>query len=559
MKWVAATVMSSSLIVAPAIVFAFPPDPIPDARALFRAKKYDEAAKKLEAYLATNKFDGQTWSLYSECLHFNKQYEPAIAAAKKALECGLNRPGMSYNIACAYALLGKSDEAIDWLKKAFEARFAEQETIEKDEDLESLRKDPRFITLTGLNPPTGLSPAEQWAWDLDFLVRRMEQMHWRLYDHISKEEFSSAMDRLKADAPKLPNDRARARLMQMLARVGDGHTLLSGFAEGETSTPRLPLQLYSFTDGLFIVGAAEAHKELAGAKVLKVGSLNAADALQKAREYCSVDNEMGYLDGAPTRLLHPGILQEIGASDGPSVEFTVQLRDGSERKAKIEPAPFARQMNHPGGTSRPAFVTANVKGVEPLYRRDTNKPMTLENLDDIKAVYFGFHAIAENPNQRFADFVAEMNKRLDETRAESLIIDMRLNGGGNTGLVMPLIQALIKNEKINRPGHLFVIIGRRTFSAAQNTVNMIEKNTNATFVGEPTGSKPNFVGESTYIVLPYSKLRVYCSSRYWQYGDSVDTREWVQPQIAVQQSSTDYFENRDPVLDAIVERIKARK
>ena len=58
-----------------------------------------------------------------------------------------------------------------------------------------------------------------------------------------------------------------------------------------------------------------------------------------------------------------------------------------------------------------------------------------------KAVYFGFHAIAENPNQRFADFVAEMKKRLDETKAENLIIDMRLNGGGNTGLVMPLIQS----------------------------------------------------------------------------------------------------------------------
>ena len=114
---------------------------------------------------------------------------------------------MSYNIACAYALLGKSDEAIDWLKKAFEARFAEQETLEKDDDLDSIRKDPRFIKLTGLNPPTGLSPAEQWAWDLDFLVRRMEQMHWRLYDHVSKEEFGSAIDRLKVDAPKLSNDR----------------------------------------------------------------------------------------------------------------------------------------------------------------------------------------------------------------------------------------------------------------------------------------------------------------------------------------------------------------
>jgi hypothetical protein len=559
MKWVAGTMMGSSLIVAPAIVFAFPPDPTPEVRALFRDKKYDEAAKKLEAYLAINKFDGRAWSLYSECLHFNKQFEPAIAAAKKALECGVNRPGMSYNIACASALLGKSDEAIDWLKKAFEARFAEHETIVNDEDLNSIRKDPRFIKLTGLNPPASLSPAEQWAWDLDFLVRRMEQMHWRLYDHISKEELGSALERLKIDGPKLNSDRVRARLMQVLARVGDGHTLLAGFAEGESTVPRLPLQLYSFTDGLFVVGAAEAAKELSGGKVLRIGSLSAADALQKARGYCSVDNEMGYLDGAPGRLLNPGVLQEIGATDGSAVEFTVQLRDGAEKRVRIEPTPMPRQMGHAGGSSRAPFMTANVKGPEPLYRRDTDKPMTLEYLDDAKAVYFGFHAIAENPNQRFADFVAEMNKRLDETKAENLIIDMRLNGGGNTGLVLPLIQALIKNEKINRPGHLYVIIGRRTFSAAQNTVNMIEKNTNATFVGEPSGSRPNFVGESTYIVLPYSKLRVYCSSRYWQYGDSVDTREWVQPQIAVQQSSKDFFENRDPVLDVIVERIKAQK
>lgn len=552
-----ASLMAVLLWVAQAAV-AFPPDPTPEARALFRDKKYDEAAKKLELYLETNRFDGRAWALYSESLHFSKQYDRAITAAKKAIECGQNVTGQTYNIACGYALLGKSDEALAWLKRALEARFAEQETLEQDTDLDSLRKDPRFVRLTGLNPPEGLTPAEQWAWDLDFLTRRMEQMHWRLYDHISKEEFGSAIERLKGEAPNLNNDRVRARLMQLLARVGDGHTLLSSFAEGEKSVQRLPLQLYSFKDGLFIVGAAEAHKELAGAKVLKVGPLAVDDALQKARAYCSVDNSMGYLDGAPARLLHPGVLQEIGASNGPAVELTVQLADGSERRARIEPAPWARQTGHGGSSSRPTFVTANAKGPAPLYRRDTDKPLTLEFLEDAKAVYFGFHAVAENPGQRFSEFIEAMNKKLDETKAENLIIDMRLNGGGNTGLVQPLIQALIRNEKINRPGHLFVIIGRRTFSAAQNTVNMIEKSTHATFVGEPTGSRPNFVGESTYIVLPYSKLRVYCSSRYWQYGDSVDQRQWVQPQIAVELTSKDFFENRDPCLDAILERIKAK-
>jgi len=65
------------------------------------------------------------------------------------------------------------------------------------------------------------------------------------------------------------------------------------------------------------------------------------------------------------------------------------------------------------------------------------------------------------------------------------------------------------------------------------------------------------VGESTYIVLPYSKFKVYCSSRYWQHVVSTDHRKWVQPQIAAELSSRDFVENRDPCMDAILERIKA--
>jgi hypothetical protein len=121
------------------------------------------------------------------------------------------------------------------------------------------------------------------------------------------------------------------------------------------------------------------------------------------------------------------------------------------------------------------------------------------------------------------------------------------------------VHALIRDDRVNRPGHLFVVIGRRTFSAAQNAVSQLEAHTNATFVGEPTGSRPNFVGESTYLVLPYSKLRVYCSSRYWQHVSSTDRRTWVAPQIAAEMSFQDFAANRDPCLQAVLERIKGGK
>ncbi len=537
-------------------VFAYPPDPTPEARALMRESKYAEAAKKLEAYLATNRFDGRAWSSLAECLHSSKQYEPAIEAGKKAIETGFNQTGQIYNIACGYALLGKKDDAIAWLKKALDAGFPEQETLENDEDMESLRADPRFIQLTGLKPPAGLISDKQWEWDLNFFVRRMEQMHWSLYAKVSKETFLSEVDRLKAEAPKLTSERIRVRLSRILAMVGDGHTTLSSFAEGEDAVPRIPLHFRAFTDGLFVIGAPESRSDLVGAKVVKVGLLDTDEALKRMRAYCSVDNDMGYLDGAPRRLTQLAALQEIGATSDEGIEFTFLLADRTSRTVRMTPDPMTKAIAR--RVFRPGYIYANAKCTSPLplFQRDVGTPLTLENLDDAKAVYFGFHAVAENKGQTFAEFVSLMTKRIEEKNADYLIIDMRLNGGGNTGLIRPLIDSLIKNDRINQPGHLYVIIGRETFSAAQNTVNQLESMTHATFVGEPTGSRPNFVGESTYFILPYSKLRVYCSSRYWQHVTSTDRRNWVSPQIAAEFSSGDFIENRDPCLAAILAKIK---
>lgn len=539
--------------------FAFPPDPTPEATALMREKKYSEAAKKLEIHLANNRFSGRAWSLYSECLHSTKLYDQAIEAGKKAIETGFNPSGQMYNIACGYALLGKKDEAITWLKMALDEGFPEQETLEKDDDVDSLRSDPRFIQLTGLKPPAGLSPSKQWEWDLDFLVRRMEQMHWRLYAKVPKEVFVREIDRLKADSTKLTPERIRVRLSRILAMVGDGHTTLASFAEGEDAVARIPLHLYAFTDGLYIIGAPESRSELIGAKVAKIGQLAVDDAIKRMRPYCSVDNDMGYLESVPRQLMQPAALQEIGATTDEGVELNLVLPNRSTRSVRISPEPVSRAMTR--RSFRPGYVYANTKSKTPtpLYQQELEKPLTFESLDDAKAIYFGFHAVAENNGQSFADFIDLMKNRIAEKNAEYLIIDMRLNGGGNTGLVRPLIDALIKDERINRPGHLYVIIGRETFSAAQNTVNLLESNTHATFVGEPTGSRPNFVGESTYFILPYSKLRVYCSSRYWQHVTSTDRRNWVPPQIAAEMSFGDFCENRDPCLAAIIERIKKKE
>jgi hypothetical protein len=102
-----------------------------------------------------------------------------------------------------------------------------------------------------------------------------------------------------------------------------------------------------------------------------------------------------------------------------------------------------------------------------------------------------------------------------------------------------------------------VITGRLTFSAAQVFINELDRYTSAVFAGEPSGSKPNFIGESAQTKLPYSGLVMTISTRYHQTDDQ-DHRTWIAPKIPVALSSEDYFANRDPVMDTVLDVIRSK-
>ncbi len=59
-------------------------------------------------------------------------------------------PSLDYNIACYYALEGQTRQGMEWLKKAIDHGHNNRELIQKDPDLQNLRKLPDFFEL--LNP-----------------------------------------------------------------------------------------------------------------------------------------------------------------------------------------------------------------------------------------------------------------------------------------------------------------------------------------------------------------------------------------------------------------------
>ena len=179
------------------------------------------------------------------------------------------------------------------------------------------------------------------------------------------------------------------------------------------------------------------------------------------------------------------------------------------------------------------------------------EPLLVHHSARVENAYVQFNEVLDKPEETVADFFARVFKEAEEKPVERLVLDMRLNGGGNNYLNIPIITGAIRS-RLNVKGKFFVIVGRETFSAAQNTVNDLEKYTNAIFVGEPTGASPNHFGDARRFTLPNSKFQVQASTLWWQDMDPRDERKWKAPDVAADMAFSDYRAGRDPAMEAIL-------
>jgi hypothetical protein len=389
--------------------------------------------------------------------------------------------------------------------------------------------------------PQGTSA--QWCADLDHLAGALRREHRDLFHSVSRARFDAAVRSLRARIPVLEGHEVVVELARLVALVGDGHTRLpladvSGFR-------RYPLRLYQYADGLFVQAIAREHGAAAGARLLAIGDTPAPDAYEAMRALISHDNEMGVRAAAPELLTLPEVLHARGVlSDPERAAYVVQRPSGERLTCVLHPAnaPLAELADACDGVATPP----------PLWLQQSPERNWSTPLADTRTLYVQYNRVRDTDEESVASFFDGVFAHIEREDVRRLILDIRLNAGGNMSLNRPLIHHLIRCDAVNHWGQLFVIIGRHTFSAAMNLAVDLERHTRALFVGEPTGGRPNHYGENADIILPHSGLRCTASALWWQHSSPRDDRPWIAPDIPAALWSADYAANRDPALEAIM-------
>jgi hypothetical protein len=343
--------------------------------------------------------------------------------------------------------------------------------------------------------------AEQWRHDLGDLVNVITTRHRDPYHFTSKAEFDLAVSDLHEQIPSMKNYQVVVGFQHLAALIGDGHTFLdtSGLYE------RFPLEVFWFGSDLRVIRAAPEYRQALGTRIIAIGSLPIREVQSRLQQlipqgenpWYVLSNSAQWQLTAVEPLAALGVIPKVGPSD-----FTLEEDSGQRFKLRIRPIP--------AGTSDSGEIA---RSPVPLPFQHPQDPFWFRYLPDSKTVYADWRSYQdlEATSARLFEFIGTHP-------VNRLIIDMRWNAGGNFAKGREyLIYKIMFMPKLNRAGHLFVITGRGTFSAAMTNVTDFRRETEAILVGEPTGARPNNFMENYLVKLPNSKLRLSCAMHMYRF------------------------------------------
>ena len=405
---------------------------------------------------------------------------------------------------------------------------------------------------------------EQWVGEVEDVVAKILQHHPDPFYRITRKDFQEAVQRhIRNIRHARHADQCLVNLMQTVALLEDGHTLLE-YTGAHAPDLWFPICINHFPEGLFVTATSPKFRELLGCRVIALGQVPAREAHLRVQTVQCADNLYKRREDSTQFLSNARILHGLGIlEDTDSLPLTVVSSQRQERTVRL-PAfrgtynlDWARRRNT--GPEGPSYLHAFFREIPlPLHLRHNGARDYLhywyELLPDDRILYFQFNRVVHQEGYRFEAFRKDFWDFVDQNadRIDKLVIDLRTNRGGNGTLLFPFLHELIRHERLNTRGHLYVLCGAGSYSAAPVLMAQMKLHTEVIFVGEPTGNAFNFFSDArTFGVTPHFGYTVRIATRHLDLNWPSKKESAVFPHVPAPMYARDYFLGRDPALELI--------
>jgi hypothetical protein len=361
-----------------------------------------------------------------------------------------------------------------------------------------------------------------------------------------------------------------------VALADNGHSNVS--AIGRTRrVNHLPIRTGPFEDGEFVLQARHEHADLLGAEIVAIEGHPIAEVAQAfVRYFGGIEHRSRFF----THLFinSPALLHAEGFTASPDgATLTLRMPNGATVECQldaIEPMedkrlPFGREVMdyRVPEEDEQDWVHLMTGRPPPLYLAEPDEPYLYRFLDEYNGAYIKINFNWDIGERSLTGWLEEVAADMLARSPAFAVVDLRFNGGGTdaTADFAQALPALVADD-----GPIYVVTSRETFSAGIGAAAQIKQfaGGRARIVGGLVGDRLRFVANGgDPMTLPNSRIPVRVWSSWEDYGQGCwDWTEcfWLspffrkdgvgdlEPDLPVGMNFSDYAENRDAALEAVL-------
>jgi hypothetical protein len=388
-----------------------------------------------------------------------------------------------------------------------------------------------------------------WEYDIHLMGKELAERHCNLFFHSDSTTFIHRLDLVSARADHETFFGNAVKLQQVVATLGDENTRIN-YHYLVDPEQMIPLQLYWFEDGVYVLGSLHRHRAILGKKIRAINGVpleQIADSmatLLPANQPGMLREEFPHMVTWMQLLDHFGIVSdnrctiEYELEEGKPGWLNLSLPEEEEMVEEVGPENIPLAWR-----DRKSYFREQYLSDERLYYIQYNKCWSRE----VEEVHGSGASALFMPS--YDEFEKKVMQTLRRNPVDKIVLDLRFNDGGEPGQGSRFIEKLSK-VKMKGAGRFYLIIGRKTRGAAlQNAIECITT-TGAIVVGEPSGGKPNHFGGVKRFVLPETNLIVNYSTRYIPLIENDPPS--LLPDFDTPLAFKQYLSGFDPPLEAIL-------